>query len=38
VEAAQLLGVSRNTLRAKLRALDVAIEKQLASDPEQTAQ
>jgi two-component system nitrogen regulation response regulator GlnG len=32
VQASELLGISRNTLRAKLRALDLAIEKQLLSD------
>lgn len=34
VEAARLLGVSRNTLRAKLRSLGMTLEKQLASDSE----
>lgn len=34
VEAARLLGVSRNTLRAKLRSLGMTLEKQLASDQE----
>jgi two-component system nitrogen regulation response regulator GlnG len=32
VEAAELLGVSRNTLRAKLRALGLAVEKQVNSE------
>jgi len=34
VEAAKLLGISRNTLRAKLHDLGLAIEKQLAPEPE----
>jgi two-component system nitrogen regulation response regulator GlnG len=34
VQASELLGISRNTLRAKLRALDLAIEKQLLADPD----
>jgi two-component system nitrogen regulation response regulator GlnG len=32
VQASELLGISRTTLRAKLRSLDLAIEKQLSSD------
>jgi hypothetical protein len=32
--AGELLGISRNTLRAKLRALDLAIEKQLLAEPD----
>jgi DNA-binding NtrC family response regulator len=38
VEAAQLLGVSRNTLRAKLRGLGLTMEKHMAPDPEQAGQ
>jgi nitrogen regulation protein NR(I) len=38
VVAAELLGISRNTLRAKLCALNLSIEKQLAPDSEQEAQ
>jgi two-component system nitrogen regulation response regulator GlnG len=34
VQASQLMGISRNTLRAKLRALDLAIEKQLLVEPD----
>jgi two-component system nitrogen regulation response regulator GlnG len=32
VQASELLGISRTTLRAKLRALGLAVEKQLLSD------
>ena len=32
VEAARVLGLSRNTLRAKLRALGIVVEKQLSPD------
>lgn len=32
-KASELLGISRTTLRAKLRVLGVAIEKQLVSEP-----
>jgi len=32
VQASELLGISRTTLRAKLRSLGLAIEKQLSSD------
>jgi len=35
VHASELLGISRTTLRAKLRSLGLAIEKQLFSDPDQ---
>ncbi len=38
VEAARLLGVSRNTLRAKLRALGMVLEKQLAPESERDGQ
>ena len=38
VEAARLLGVSRNTLRAKLRTLGMTLEKQLAPEPEHPEQ
>jgi two-component system nitrogen regulation response regulator GlnG len=38
VEAAKLLGVSRNTLRAKLRALGMVLEKQLAPESERVGQ
>jgi DNA-binding protein Fis len=34
VQASELLGISRTTLRAKLRQLGLAIEKQLLTDPE----
>ncbi len=34
VEAAEILGISRNTLRARLRGLGMVIEKRLASVPE----
>jgi len=34
VEASELLGVARNTLRSKLRALGLSLEKQLQSSPE----
>jgi DNA-binding NtrC family response regulator len=33
VQAAEVLGISRTTLRAKMRSLGLAIEKQLLSDP-----
>src|SRR5262249_54173180 len=32
LQASELLGISRNTLRAKLRSLDLAIEKQILSE------
>jgi two-component system nitrogen regulation response regulator GlnG len=35
VRASELLGISRTTLRAKLRSLGMAIEKQLLSESEQ---
>ena len=35
VQASALLGISRTTLRAKLRSLGVAIEKQLSNGPAQ---
>jgi two-component system nitrogen regulation response regulator GlnG len=35
VQASELLGISRTTLRAKLRSLDLAIEKQLLGEPGQ---
>ena len=38
VEAARLLGVSRNTLRAKLRSLGMNLEKQLTSESEHLEQ
>lgn len=38
VEAARLLGVSRNTLRAKLRSLGMTLEKQLAPESERPGQ
>ena len=38
VEAARLLGVSRNTLRAKLRSLGMTLEKQLTSESERPEQ
>jgi two-component system nitrogen regulation response regulator GlnG len=38
VQASELLGISRTTLRAKLRSLGMAIEKQLLSDPDQRDQ
>jgi two-component system nitrogen regulation response regulator GlnG len=38
VEASELLGISRNTLRSKLRALDLAIAKQVISENDQGAQ
>jgi nitrogen regulation protein NR(I) len=38
VEAARLLGVSRNTLRAKLRSLGMTLEKQLAAESERPEQ
>jgi two-component system nitrogen regulation response regulator GlnG len=34
VQASELLGISRTTLRAKLRALGMTVEKQLLSEPE----
>jgi two-component system nitrogen regulation response regulator GlnG len=34
LQASELLGISRNTLRAKLRSLGMAIEKQLLTEPE----
>ena len=38
VEAAELLGVSRNTLRARLRTLGISIEKQITSETDRRAQ
>jgi two-component system nitrogen regulation response regulator GlnG len=37
VQASELLGISRTTLRAKLRSLGLAIEKQLLAESEQSA-
>jgi DNA-binding protein Fis len=34
LQASELLGIARNTLRGKLRSLGMAIEKQLLTDPE----
>ena len=38
VQASELLGISRTTLRAKLRSLGMAIEKQLPSESDQSEQ
>ena len=38
VRASEVLGISRNTLRAKLRAARLAVEKQLAPEPDQEGQ
>jgi DNA-binding protein Fis len=38
VQASKLLGISRTTLRAKLRILGMAVEKQLLSESEQSNQ
>jgi DNA-binding NtrC family response regulator len=35
MQASQLLGISRTTLRAKLRNLGMALEKQLSSESDQ---
>jgi two-component system nitrogen regulation response regulator GlnG len=37
VQASEILGISRTTLRAKLRTLGVAIEKHLSTESDQTA-
>jgi two-component system nitrogen regulation response regulator GlnG len=34
VQASELLGISRTTLRAKLRALGMTVEKQLLPEPD----
>lgn len=38
VMASEMLGISRNTLRAKLRALGLGVQKQLLAEPEQNDQ
>ncbi len=38
VRASEILGIARNTLRSKLRAAGLAIEKQVESDPDQAGQ
>jgi two-component system nitrogen regulation response regulator GlnG len=38
VRASEVLGIARNTLRSKLRAAGLAVEKQVGSDPDQGGQ
>ena len=38
VRASEVLGIARNTLRAKLRAAGLAVAKHLRSDPDQDGQ